>query len=104
MNINKAMDVPQAYDDACWFASFSSEGCYREAVDTARELGVLRLPIVTRAIAQNRLRQHALLNLTMHQAYKLRTAACLKYCQMNHIEPERNYNVHHIEYRLGSVN
>ena len=37
--MNKAMDVVQAYDDACWFASFSSEGCYREAVDTARELG-----------------------------------------------------------------
>ena len=35
----KAMDVVQAYDDACWFASFSSEGCYREAVDTAHELG-----------------------------------------------------------------
>ena len=39
MNINKAEKVEQAYDDACWFANFSSEGCYREAVDTARELG-----------------------------------------------------------------
>ena len=39
MNINKAMAVEQAYDDACWFANFSSEGCYREAVDTAYELG-----------------------------------------------------------------
>ena len=39
MNITKAMDVVQAYDDAFWFASFSSEGCYREAVDTAHELG-----------------------------------------------------------------
>ena len=39
MNTTKAMDVVQAYDDACWFASFSSEGCYREAVDTAHELG-----------------------------------------------------------------
>ncbi len=37
--ITKAMDVEQAYDDACWFANFSSEGCYREAVDTAHELG-----------------------------------------------------------------
>lgn len=39
MNINKAEHVEQAYDDACWFANFSSEGCYREAVDTAIELG-----------------------------------------------------------------
>ena len=39
MNINKAEQVEQAYDDACWFANFSSEGCYREAVDTAYELG-----------------------------------------------------------------
>ena len=39
MNINKAEQVEQAYDDACWFANFSSEGCYREAVDTAHELG-----------------------------------------------------------------
>ena len=39
MNINKAEKVEQAYDDACWFANFSSEGCYREAVDTAYELG-----------------------------------------------------------------
>ena len=40
MNITtKAMNVEQAYDDACWFENFSSEGCYREAVDTALELG-----------------------------------------------------------------
>ena len=39
MNINKAEKVEQAYDDAAWFANFSSEGCYREAVDTALELG-----------------------------------------------------------------
>ncbi len=39
MNINKAEKVEQAYDDTCWFANFSSEGCYREAVDTAHELG-----------------------------------------------------------------
>ena len=37
--MNKAENVEQAYDDACWFANFSSEGCYREAVDTAYELG-----------------------------------------------------------------
>ena len=35
----KAETVEQAYDDACWFANFSSEGCYREAVDTAHKLG-----------------------------------------------------------------
>ena len=39
MNINKAEKVEAAYDDACWFENFSSEGCYREAVDTALELG-----------------------------------------------------------------
>ena len=39
MNITKAMKVEMAYDDACWFENFSSEGCYREAVDTALELG-----------------------------------------------------------------
>lgn len=39
MNITKAEKVEQAYDDACWFENFSSEGCYREAVDTALELG-----------------------------------------------------------------
>ena len=37
--MNKAEHVEQAYDDACWFANFSSEGCYREAVDIAHELG-----------------------------------------------------------------
>ena len=39
MKLNKAETVEQAYDDACWFANYSSEGCYREAVDTAHELG-----------------------------------------------------------------
>lgn len=43
MNINKAEKVEQAYDDACWFANFSSEGCYREAVDTAHELGGIEI-------------------------------------------------------------
>lgn len=38
MNMNKAEKVEAAYDDACWFENFSSEGCYREAVDTAHEL------------------------------------------------------------------
>ena len=41
--MNKAEQVEQAYDDACWFANFSSEGCYREAVDTALELGGIEL-------------------------------------------------------------
>ena len=45
MNITKAMDVEQAYDDAAWFASFSSEGCYREAVDTAYELGGIEIAV-----------------------------------------------------------
>ena len=39
MNIDQAEKVEAAYDDACWFENFSSEGCYREAVDTALELG-----------------------------------------------------------------
>lgn len=39
MNMNKAEKVEAAYDDACWFENYSSEGCYREAVDTAHELG-----------------------------------------------------------------
>ena len=43
MNINKAEKVEQAYDDACWFENFSSEGCYREAVDTAHELGGIEI-------------------------------------------------------------
>ena len=43
MNINKAEKVEQAYDDACWFANFSSEGCYREAIDTAYELGGIEI-------------------------------------------------------------
>ena len=37
--MNKAEHVEQAYDDAYWFANFSREDCYREAVDTALELG-----------------------------------------------------------------
>ena len=43
MNINKAEKVEMAYDDACWFANFSSEGCYREAVDTAYALGGIEI-------------------------------------------------------------
>ena len=43
MNINKAEKVEAAYDDACWFENFSSEGCYREAVDTALELGGIEI-------------------------------------------------------------
>ena len=43
MNITKAQQVEAAYDDACWFANFSSEGCYREAVDTAHELGGIEI-------------------------------------------------------------
>ena len=39
MKINKAQQIEAAYDDACWFANFSSEGCYREAVSTAVSLG-----------------------------------------------------------------
>ena len=39
--MNKAEQVEQAYDDACWFENFSSEGCYGLAVATARELGGL---------------------------------------------------------------
>ena len=41
--MNKAEKVEQAYDDACWFENFSSEGCYREAVDTAHELGGIEI-------------------------------------------------------------
>ena len=41
--ITKAEQVEQAYDDACWFENFSSEGCYREAVDTAHELGGIEI-------------------------------------------------------------
>ena len=43
MNTTKAQQVEAAYDDACWFANFSSEGCYREAVDTANELGGIEI-------------------------------------------------------------
>lgn len=43
MNISKAEKVEQAYDNACWFANFSSEGCYREAVDTAHKLGGIEI-------------------------------------------------------------
>ena len=39
MKLNKAEHVEQAYDDAYWFANFSKEVCYKEAVDTAYELG-----------------------------------------------------------------
>ena len=37
--MNKAQRVEAAYDDAAWDMYFSSEGCYKEAVDTARKLG-----------------------------------------------------------------
>ena len=43
MHINKAEKVEQAYDDACWFANYSSEGCYIEAFDTAHELGGIEI-------------------------------------------------------------
>ena len=43
MHTTKAQQVEAAYDDACWFANFSSEGCYREAVDTAHELGGIEI-------------------------------------------------------------
>ena len=43
MNTTKAQQVEAAYDDACWFANYSSEGCYREAVDTAHELGGIEI-------------------------------------------------------------
>ena len=41
--MNKAEQVEQAYDDACWFANFSSEGCYIEAVATAHKLGGIEI-------------------------------------------------------------
>ena len=37
--MNKAEQVEAAYDDACWSANYSSQGCYRKAVETAHELG-----------------------------------------------------------------
>ena len=43
MNTTKAQQVEAAYDDACWFERYSSEGCYREAVDTAHELGGIEI-------------------------------------------------------------
>ena len=36
---SKAEEVEQVYATAAWDKGFSSEGCYREAVDTAYELG-----------------------------------------------------------------
>ena len=40
MKLNKAETVEQAYYYACSLVNFfSTEGCYREAVDTAYELG-----------------------------------------------------------------
>ena len=41
--MNKAENVEQAYDDACWLANFSSEGCYIEAVATAHKLGGIEI-------------------------------------------------------------
>ena len=43
MNTTKAMDVEQAYDDACWFANISSDGCYALAVAAAHELGGIEI-------------------------------------------------------------
>ena len=37
--MNKAMDVAQAYDDAAWYDCISSEGCYSRAIAAAHELG-----------------------------------------------------------------
>ena len=37
--MNKAEKVVQAYYEARWTKNYSSEGCYREAVDTALALG-----------------------------------------------------------------
>ena len=39
MKLNKAETVQASYDLAYWFAKFSNEGCYREAVCTAHKLG-----------------------------------------------------------------
>ena len=39
MKLNKAETVVQAYNEVCWFTNCSNEICYREAVDTAYELG-----------------------------------------------------------------
>ena len=39
----KAQQVQDAYDDAAWNNSSSSEGCYALAVHTARELGGVEL-------------------------------------------------------------
>ena len=38
MNINKAEQVEQVYDETV-VANYSSQGCYRKAVETANELG-----------------------------------------------------------------
>ena len=38
MNTTKAEQVEQAYDEAV-VANYSSQGCYRKAVETAHELG-----------------------------------------------------------------
>ena len=39
----KAMDVEQAYDDACWSENISSECCYSLAVATAHGLGGIEI-------------------------------------------------------------
>ena len=41
--MNKAMDVAQAYDDAAWYDNISSEGCYSRAIAAAHELGGLEV-------------------------------------------------------------
>ena len=44
MKLNKAETVEQAYYDACSLVNFfSTEGCYREAIDTAHELGGIEI-------------------------------------------------------------
>ena len=40
MKLSKAETVEQSYYDACSLVNFfSTEGCYREAIDTAHDLG-----------------------------------------------------------------
>ena len=44
MKLNKAETVEQAYYDACSLVNFfRTEGCYREAIDTAHELGGIEI-------------------------------------------------------------
>ena len=41
--MNKAMDVAQAYDDVAWYDNISSEGCYSRAIAAAHELGGIEI-------------------------------------------------------------